>query len=102
LLAGNLGDHANAAVSNVLGGTPTLEQSVFAAGITAASAERLQALARTSWLRVRKDMIEEATRLYEADRGEPEARARVRFGSYFWSGPWEPPPEPAADTPAEE
>jgi hypothetical protein len=102
LLAGNLGDHANAAVSNVLGGAPTLEQSVFAAGVTAASAERLQALARSLWLRTRSEMIDEATRLYEADRERPEARSRVRFGSYFWSGPWEPAAQPEQDTPSEE
>lgn len=102
LLAGNLGDHANAAVSNVLGGPPTLEQSVFAAGVTAASAERLQALARVLWLRTRSEMIDEATRLYEADRERPEARSRVRFGSYFWSGPWEPAAPPEQETPSEE
>jgi hypothetical protein len=93
LLAGNLGDHVQAAVSNVLGAPPTLEQSVFAAGVTAASAQQLQALARTLWLRMRSEMIEEATRLYEADRDRPQARMRVRFGSYFWSAPWEPPPQ---------
>ena len=102
LLAGNLGDHARAAVSNVLGGVPTLEQSVFAAGITDASAQKLQALARALWLRMRTQMIEEATRLYEADRELPEARARVRFGSYFWAGPWEPAPEPEPDRPGGE
>lgn len=94
LLAANLADHASAAVSNVLGGPPALEQSVFAAGITAESAQRLQVLARAAWVRVRKQMIDEASRLYEADRERPDARTRVRFGSYFWSGPWEP---PAAD-----
>jgi hypothetical protein len=102
LLAANLADHATAAVSNVLGAPPTLEQSVFAAGITPASAERLQALARTLWVRMRHEMIEEATRLYEADRDLPEARARVRFGSYFWSAPWEPPPPGPQDSPGEE
>ena len=102
LLAGNLGDHASAAVSNVLGGPPTLEQSVFAAGVTAASVERLQALARSLWLRTRSEMIEEATRLYEADREQPDARSRVRFGSYFWSGPWEPSAQPQRDATSEE
>ncbi|MEJ8840631.1 DUF6502 family protein [Ramlibacter sp. AN1133] len=103
LLAANLADHATAAVSNVLGGPPTLEQSVFAAGITAASAERLQALARSLWVRTRNEMIEEASRLYEADRELPEARMRVRFGSYFWSGPWEPAlPDPPDDSPRDE
>jgi hypothetical protein len=101
LLAGNLADHGCAAVANVLGAAPTLEQSVSAAGITAESAERLQALARTLWLRMRGDMIEEASRLYEADRNRPDARTRVRFGSYFWAGPWQP-QAPAPETPPDE
>ncbi|NML44497.1 hypothetical protein HHL11_12095 [Ramlibacter sp. G-1-2-2] len=101
LLAANLADHANAAVSNVLGGQPTLEQSVFASGITAASAERLQAVARSLWARMRGDLIEAASRLYEADQDRPDARSRVRFGSYFWSGPWEP-AAPDRDTPGDE
>jgi hypothetical protein len=90
LLAASLADHTAAAVSNLLGADPTLEQSVFAAGITAESAQRLHALARALWARARHEIIEEATRLYEADRERPDARSRVRFGSYFWSGPWEP------------
>jgi hypothetical protein len=102
LLAANLADHATAAVSNVLGGPPTLEQSVFAAGITAESAERLQALARALWVRMRNEMIEEASRLYEADQDRPEARTRVRFGSYFWSGPWEPAAPDGDDSPRDE
>jgi hypothetical protein len=92
LLAANLADHAAAAVSNVLGGEPALEQSVFAAGLSPASAARLHALARTQWAQVRGRMIEEATRLHEADRASPGPRMRVRFGSYFWSASWEPTP----------
>lgn len=92
LLAANLADHALAAVSNVLGGTPHLEQSVFAAGITAESALRLNQLARTLWNRSRAEIIEEATRLYEADKERDDALTRVRFGSYFWSAPWTPTP----------
>jgi hypothetical protein len=90
LLAASLADHALAAVSNVLGGPPRLEQSVFAAGITAESAQRLDELARTLWNRARAEIVGEASRLYEADRERPDALSRVRFGSYFWSGPWTP------------
>jgi hypothetical protein len=92
LLAANLSDHGDAAVSNVLGGEPLLEQSVFAAGLTPASAARLHELARTLWAQARGRMIEEATRLHEADRAGPGRTMRVRFGSYFWSAPWEPDP----------
>lgn len=97
LLAANLADHATAAVSNVLGGKATLEQSVFAAGITPASAQRLDELARTLWNRARAEMVEEATRLYEADRESADALHRVRFGGYFWSGPWTPEGPAAGD-----
>lgn len=90
LLAANVGDHALAAVSNVLGGPPTLEQSVFAAGITEDSARQLGEVARRLWSRARTELIAEATRLYEADKLREDARTRVRFGSYFWSGPWQP------------
>jgi hypothetical protein len=92
LLAANVGDHANAAVANLLGEVQSLEQSVFAAGVTAASAERLHVLARKLWTHARAEMIQEATRLWEADQGSAEARTRVRFGSYFRAAPWEPEP----------
>jgi hypothetical protein len=96
LLAANLADHALAAVSNVLGGSPHLEQSVYAAGITEQSAQRLDELARELWSRARTELVEEATRLYDADKERSDALSRVRFGSYFWSGPWTPVP-PAED-----
>ena len=74
----------------MLGGAPHLEQSVFAAGITAESAEQLNQLARTLWSRTRAEIIEAATRRYEADKDRADAASRVRFGSYFWSAPWTP------------
>ncbi len=100
LLAANLADHGAAAVSNVLGGEPLLEQSVFAAGLTPASAARLHELARTLWAQARARMIDEATRLHESDRTSPNRSVRVRYGSYFWSAPWEPnPTEPEEPKP---
>jgi hypothetical protein len=94
LLGANLGDHALAAVCNVLGEPPRLEQSVFAAGITPQSADALGALARRLWSHARSELIAEATRLYAADHDKPEATARMRFGSYFWSEDLQ---QPAAD-----
>jgi len=79
LLAASLADHTAAAVSNLLGAEPTLEQSVFAAGITADSAQRLHALARALWARARNEIIEEATRLYEAFRPEVALRVMERL-----------------------
>jgi hypothetical protein len=84
LFAGNLSDHASTAVSNLLGGAPALEQSVFAEGITRESAEALGALARKLWAHARSEMIAEASRRYAADRGREDATSRARFGAYFW------------------
>jgi hypothetical protein len=83
LFGDNLADHAAAAVGNLLGYQPQLEQSVFAEGITSDSARQLETLARKLWSRVRAEMIDEATRLYEKDRDQPDARRRVRLGIYF-------------------
>ncbi|MDE2145542.1 MAG: hypothetical protein KGJ24_02515 [Burkholderiales bacterium] len=94
LFGGNVADHAAAAVHNLLGQPSQLEQSVFAEGITAASAQQLRDLARELWLQARREMIEAATRLYQADQGRPDATHRMRFGVYYWTP--DAPPEPAA------
>lgn len=84
LFAGNLSDHASAAVANLLGNTPHLEQSVFAEGITRESAEHLGELARKLWSQARSEMIAEASRRYAADRHRGDATYRARFGAYYW------------------
>ena len=85
LFGGNISDHARAAVSNLLGKAPRLEQSVFAEGITAESAAQLGELARKLWAQARSEMIAEATRRYDADQHREDATCRMRFGAYFWS-----------------
>ena len=85
LFGSNLSDHAAAAVNNLLGQPAQLEQSVFAEGITAESAQRLSEMARTLWSRSRSEMIAEATRLHGADQGRDDATCRMRFGSYYWA-----------------
>ncbi len=85
LFSANLADHAWAAVGNLRGQGPRLEQSVFAEGITAESAEALGALARKLWADARSAMIAEATRRYDADLHRNDATCRIRFGTYFWS-----------------
>jgi hypothetical protein len=84
LFGNNLTDHAAAAAANLLGAAPRLEQSVFADGITPESAQKLGKLARKLWAQVRKEMIAEATRCFEQDKGLPDATHRVRFGAYYW------------------
>lgn len=85
LFGANLGDHAAAAVANLLGQPARLEQSVFADGLSAESAAALGALARKLWAQSRSEMIAEATRRVAADRGRADASCRVRLGSYFWA-----------------
>ena len=85
LFGANLSDHAAAAVGNLLGQSPQLEQSVFAEGVTPESAKELGELARKLWAQARADMIAEATRRYEADQGRADATCRLRFGAYYWA-----------------
>ncbi len=85
LFGANVADHASTAVANLLGQTPQLEQSVFASGLSPESAAQLAQLARSLWAQARRQMIAEASRLYEADRGRADARQRMRFGAYYWS-----------------
>jgi len=93
LFGGNLSDHASAAVSNLLGHAPHLEQSVFAEGITRESAEHLGELARKLWLHARSEMIAEATQRYAADQDREGATYRARFGSYYWADDLQPEPQ---------
>ncbi|MGA8009004.1 MAG: DUF6502 family protein [Thiomonas sp.] len=85
LFGANLSDHAAAAVGNLLGQPPQLEQSVFAEGVTPASAQALSELARKLWAQARSEMIVEARQRYEADQGREDATCRLRFGTYYWT-----------------
>ena len=100
LFGANLGDHAAAAVANLLGQPARLEQSVFADGLSAESAAALGALARKLWAQSRRAMIAEATRRVAADQGRADASWRVRLGSYFWAQEGAPPAPDAAEATA--
>lgn len=102
LLRANLSDHARIAVANLLGDPAQLEQSVFAEGISEASARALGELARELWGVAQREMIAAATHYYEADRDQPDTTHRVRFGSYFWSQPIASNTRPAAGRSDEE
>ena len=92
LFGANMADHANTAVANLLGQGPRMEQSVFASGLSPESATQLGELARTLWMQARRQMISEASRMYEADRGRADARHRMRFGAYYWAQEQDEPP----------
>lgn len=96
LFAGNLSDHAAAAVANMTGTPARLEQSVFANGITDESAEMLGKLARKLWAEARAEMIALATKRYEQDQARPDATRRMRFGAYYWDEEMAPETDAAA------
>lgn len=86
-LAENLEDHAEAAVSNVLGQEPPfLERSVFSDELSEESAAKLHELARRRWKEVHDDLIAEAIALEKQDKeGGKVTRSRIRMGMYFYS-----------------
>lgn len=87
LFVGNVGDHMSAAVRNLTTGQPRLlEQSIFAHGLSEASAVALGDVARTLWAETFDRMVTEATQRIEAD-ADTEAPHRMRFGVYFFHEP---------------
>lgn len=84
LLGDNVGDHLEAAVTNVLSGDRChLEQAVFADELSAESVETLRPLVAAQWQALRDAMVPALTELIEADRlaGRRQDR-RVRIGLY--------------------
>jgi len=102
----NVADHLNAAVHNLSGGESArfLEQSVFAYGLSPASAERLGELARELWSPAFSAMVQAATARLDDDDAEragsarPLPRERMRFGAYYYREA--EPPEPTSSTPS--
>lgn len=93
----NLRDHAAASADNLLRAGRNLpprflERATFADGLTEASIEALDRLAREIWTDAARRMYEAAARRVEGDAGaDPEhADRRMRFGMYFYSEPAPP------------
>lgn len=86
-LAENLEDHAEAAVSNVLGQQPPfLERSVFSDELSEESAAKLHELVRERWKQVHDELIAQAIALEKQDKEAGKATAsRIRMGMYFYS-----------------
>ena len=92
-LGWNLGDHAGAAVHNLLAdGPPLFERAVFYDGLTPASLDRVETLARREADALLIRVNQEARRLVEADAGRPEATGRMRLGAYFFRDAGDRPP----------
>lgn len=84
-LGDNLRDHANAAVTNTLGGQdPLLERAVFADGLTDEDCEAVHRLARERWSSVHRDLVDSLTQAVERSGGA--GRRRARIGMYVYLG----------------
>ena len=86
-LADNVGDHLEAAVDNVMGGSPThLEQAVFADELSDTSIAALRPLITGHWQRLRSDLVPLIADMIEADRqaGRPRDQ-RIRIGLYSYA-----------------
>lgn len=86
-LAKNLGDHAQAAVTNVLSDEPPfLERSVFSDELSEESAAHLHELVRKRWREIHDEVIKEAIARESLDREEGRpGNSRIRLGMYFYS-----------------
>lgn len=85
-LADNVGDHAAAAVENVLGdGRRHFEQAVFADELSTASLPALREAVASQWKRLMADLVPRLETLIAADReaARPQDR-RVRIGLYTY------------------
>jgi hypothetical protein len=87
LLGGNVGDHLQAAVSNVIGDRPPLlEQAVFADELSEESVRLAHDVARQTWratLQALAPMLEE--RIADDRAAKRAADRRLRIGMYFYS-----------------
>lgn len=85
--AENLGDHAAAAVTNVLSEHPPfLERSVFSDELSEASVAKLQELVGDEWRRLHDELIAAAIERENDDaRSGATTDRRLRVGLYFYS-----------------
>jgi Family of unknown function (DUF6502) len=94
-LVESLEDHAQTAVSNVLGAAPPLlERSLFADELSPQSAQVLHARAREEWLRIHDVLINEGNAAESRDASVPAlCQTRIRIGMYVTIDP--PPVTPS-------
>jgi hypothetical protein len=100
LLSQSVADHMQAGLRNL--NLPAerrhLEQSVFADGLTARSADHLERLATQLWRKTLKTLLAEATTLSEQDQGKG-GDWRFRVGMYSFSTDRNPASSAATDKP---
>ncbi|GIT91697.1 hypothetical protein JANAI62_21540 [Jannaschia pagri] len=84
--AHNLGDHVDAAVTNILSDTPPhLERAVFYNALDAEALRDVEAEARAIATDALRRVNAKAAALQTADPTDPEASHRFRFGIFFYS-----------------
>jgi hypothetical protein len=87
LFSASTADHIAAGVSNLTSRAPPfLEQSIYADGLTAESAELLHAAARQAWAVAFDTVMALARERVDHDQAG-DGESRIRFGSYFFSEP---------------
>lgn len=90
-LGHNLHDHAEAAVSNVLGKHPAfLERCVHYDGMTAESIAELAAVSEKFGMKALREINRQANKYSEADSGQSAGNQRMTFGIYFYNAPMGP------------
>lgn len=107
LMAENVHDHIAAAAANLstdrAGSERFLEHAMFADELSAESVAALNTLAKQLWKQAVMQAVQAATELVERDRERGVAGSagemRMRFGSYFYAEPKEPPALPQPDAP---
>jgi hypothetical protein len=85
--AENLGDHAAAAVTNVLAETPPfLDRFIFSDELSQESVALLQEMAHAKWQKIQDDLISTASQREAADaKVGRTCNQRMRIGMYFYS-----------------
>jgi hypothetical protein len=97
-LADNVGDHAQAAVANVLGdGQQHFEQAVFADGLSEASVAALRGQVGPLWQQLLASLVPLLEQQVQQDSGRADATHRIRLGlfTYDTRDAAAPPPPPA-------
>ncbi len=82
----NISDHIAAASHNLLGETPPfMERCVYYDGLSQASVDELDSLAKEHGMLLLKGLNTRAIELVEKDKHETTATRRMNFGLYFYS-----------------
>lgn len=103
-LGANVGDHLDAAVTNVLGdGRRHFEQAIFANHLSEESLAEFRRLVSEQWQRMQSQMVPVLERLIAEDRGAGRRRdRRVRIGLYTFTDTSSDPAGAPAAEPADE